>query len=44
MSVYLISVTTEPIGFYFLGILPTGPVVVLGYFLEVWDTPNAPKN
>ena len=28
-----ISVTTEPMGFYSLGSIPTGPVVVLGYFL-----------
>ncbi len=28
-----ISVTTEPIGFYSSGNIPTGPVVVLGYFL-----------
>ena len=39
-----ISVTTEPIGFYSSGNIPTGPVVVLGYFLEGWDTPNPPKN
>ena len=47
MSVRLslkISVTTEPIGFYFPGNIPTGPVVVLGYFLGAWDTPNPPKN
>ena len=28
-----ISVTIKPIGFYYSGIIPTGPVVVLGYFL-----------
>ena len=39
-----ISVTTEPIGFYSSGNIPTGPVVVLGYFLGGWDTPNPPKN
>ena len=39
-----ISVTTEPIGFYSSGNIPTGPVVVLGYFLGEWDTPNPPKN
>ena len=35
-----ISVTTEPIGFYSSGSIPTGPVMVLGYFLGGWDTPN----
>ena len=30
-----ISVTTEPIGFYSSGNIPTGPVVVLGYFLGI---------
>ena len=35
-----ISVTTEPIGFYSSGNIPTGPVVVLGYFLGGWDIPN----
>ena len=39
-----ISVTTEPIGFYSSGNIPTGPVVVLGYFLGGWDTPNSPLN
>ena len=39
-----ISVTTEPIIFYYSGNIPTGPVVVLGYFLGGWDTPNPPKN
>ena len=39
-----ISVTTEPIGFYSSGNIPTGLVVVLGYFLGWWDTPNPPKN
>ena len=29
-----ISVTAEPIGLYFFGNIPTGPVVVLGYFLK----------
>ena len=38
-----ISVTAEPIGLYFSGIIPTGPVMVLGYFLGGWDTPNPPK-
>ena len=38
-----ISVTTEPIGLYSLGNLPTGPVVDLGYFLRGWDTPNPPQ-
>ena len=38
-----ISVTTEPIGFYSSGNIPTGPGVVLGYFLRGWDTPNPPK-
>ena len=33
-----ISVTTKPIGFY-----SSGPVVVLGYFLGGWDTPNPPS-
>ena len=39
-----ISVTTGPIIFYYSGNIPTGPVVVLGYFLGGWDTPNPPKN
>ena len=39
-----ISVTAEPIWLYFSGIIPTGPVVVLGYFLGGCDTPNPPKN
>ena len=39
-----ISVTTEPIEFYSSGNIPTGPVVVLGYFLVGWNTPNPPKN
>ena len=46
MSVRLslkISVTTEPIGFYSLGYIPIGPVVVLSYFLGDWDTPKPPK-
>ncbi len=38
-----ISVTTEPIGLYSSGSIPTGPVVVLSYFLRGWDTPNPPK-
>ena len=42
MSVRL-SVTTEPIGFYFSGNTPTGPVVVLGYFLEGVKHPKPPK-
>ena len=39
-----ISVTTEPIGFYSSRNIPTGPIVVLGYFLRRWDTHNPPKN
>ena len=39
-----ILVTTEPIGFYSSGNISTGPVVILGYFLGEWDTPNPPKN
>ena len=39
-----ISVTTEPIGFYSLGYIPIGPVVVLSYFLGGWDTPNPQRN
>ena len=39
-----ISVTTKSIGFYSSGNISTGPVVVLGYFLRGWDTPNHPKN
>ena len=39
-----ISVTIEPIGFYSSGYIPIGPLVVLSYFLEGWDTPNPPKN
>ena len=38
-----ISVTTEPIGFYSSENIPTGTVVVLGYFLGGLDTPNPPK-
>ena len=38
-----VSVTSEPIGFYSLGNIPTGPVVVLGIFLGKWDTPTPPK-
>ncbi len=38
-----ISVTTEPIELYSSGIIPTGPVVVLSYFLGEWDTPNPSK-
>ena len=32
-----ISVTTEPIRFYSSGKIPTGPVVVLGFFLGGYD-------
>ena len=41
-----ISVTIEPIGFYSSGNIPTGPVVILGYynFLGGWDTLNPQKN
>ena len=39
-----ISVTIEPIGLYSSGIIPTGSVVVLSYFLGGWDTPNPSKN
>ena len=39
-----ISETTELIGLYSSGNITTGPVVVLGYFLEGWDTHNPPKN
>ena len=35
-----ISVTTEPIGLYSSGNIPTGPVMVLSYFLWGWDTPQ----
>ena len=38
-----ISVTTETIGFYSSGDIPTGPVVVLSYFIGGWDNPNLPK-
>ena len=38
------SVTTQPIGFYSSGNKPTGPVVVLGYFLGRWDIHNPLKN
>ena len=38
-----ISVTTELIGLYSSGNIPTGPVVFLGYFLGGWDTPNPEK-
>ena len=30
-----ISITTEPIGFFILGKLHIGPVMVLGYFLHL---------
>ena len=46
MSVCLmlkISVTTELIGLYSSGNIPTGPVMVLSYFLGGWDTPNPPQ-
>ena len=39
MSVCLklkILVTTEPIGLYSSGIIPTGPVLVFNYFLRGW--------
>ena len=39
-----ISVTTQLIGFCSSGNIPIGPVVVLGYFLWGWDTPNHPKD
>ena len=45
MSVRLslkILVTTEPTGFYSSGNIPTGHVVVLGYFLKGWDTHTPP--
>ena len=39
-----ISVTTEPIGFYSSGNIPTVPVVVLGYFLGGrGETPTTPQ-
>ena len=37
-----ISVTTEPIGLYSSGVIPTGPVMVLSYFPGGWDTLNPP--
>ena len=39
-----IVVTTEPIEFYSSGNKPTGPVLVLSYFLGGWDNPNPQKN
>ena len=41
-----ISVITEPIRLYSSGNMPTGPVVVLSYFLEGWDNspPQKKKN
>ena len=39
-----ILVTTGPIGFYSSENIPTGPLVVLGYFLWGWDTPKPPKS
>ena len=39
-----ISVTTEPIDFCSSGIIPTGPVVVLDYFLRGVGHPQIPKN
>ena len=41
-TVLKISVTTELIGFYSSENKPTGPVLVLRYFLGGWDTPNPP--
>ena len=38
-----ISVTTEPIGFYSLGNIPTGPVVIFGYFLGGVGHPQPPQ-
>ena len=38
-----ISVITEPIGLYSSGNMPTGPVVVLSYFLEGWTLPPQKK-
>ena len=38
-----ISVTIEPIGLYSLGNIPTGPVMVLSYFLG-GGTPPTTKN
>ncbi len=38
-----ISVTTEPIGFYSSGNIPTGRVVVLGYFLGGGTHPTPQK-
>ena len=37
-----ISVTTELIGFYSSGKIPTGPLVVLGYFLGDGTPPTPP--
>ena len=39
-----ISVTAEPIGLYFSGNIPTGPVMVLSYFPGGWDNPHHPEN
>ena len=38
-----ISVTAVPIGLYSLGNIPTGPLMVLSYFLAGRDTPNPYK-
>ena len=35
-----ISVTKEPIGLFSSGNIPTGPGIVLSYFIGGWDTPN----
>ena len=43
-SVRPFLVTTEPIGFCSSGNIPIGPVVVVGYYIGGWDTPNPPKN
>ena len=46
MSVCLrlkILVTTEPIGLYSLGNIPIVPMMVLGYLIKVWETPNPVK-
>ncbi len=38
-----ISVTAEPIWFYSPENIPTGPVVILGYFLGMVGHPNPPE-
>ena len=40
---FMISITAKPIGLYFLENIPSGPVMVLSYFVGVWNTLTTPK-